>query len=100
MCAVRERFEEQLFGLERGVPSYPVYVHTGSTLDSLVIRAVIHRFAWITWAALLRLFRAPRSKTALTQGALEKARRIHLIGEFPLQRPRLTFQLRRDQLRP
>jgi len=63
------------------VLSYPVYVHTGSTLDSLAIRAVIHRFAWITWLAF---FRAPRSKTALAQGALQEARRIELVRKVPL----------------
>ena len=72
------------------MPSYPVYVHTASTRDSLSIRAVIHRFAWITRVAL---FRATRSKTALAQGALQEARRIQLLGEFPLERPRLAFQL-------
>ncbi len=81
-------------GLARGVLSYPVYVHIVSTLDSPAIRPVIHRFAGITGAPCLG---AARSEAALAQGALEEARRIELVGEIPLEWPRLAFHLRGDE---
>ena len=88
--------------------SYPVYVHNGSTRLAPVNCVVIHRLRWTIVGAgewpVYPVYRAAGENSdrltdrPLSQRTQQKACGVDVLGQIAFERPRLAFDLRRDQL--